>query len=103
MDDKNLFYLSNLFPFIDIENEIYEMGATASQSVGHYQPSFGTFYELKAVDIDGNERFMSDFRGKVLMVVNVASSCGKTDREYKRLVDLYSRYHSQGFEILAFP
>ncbi|CAF4939682.1 unnamed protein product, partial [Rotaria socialis] len=45
---------------------------------------------------------MSDFRGKVLMVVNVASSCGKTDREYKRLVDLYARYREQGFEILAF-
>ncbi|CAF2523226.1 unnamed protein product [Rotaria sp. Silwood2] len=79
------------------------MGATASQIDGKYQSSFGTFYDLKANDIDGNEKSMSDFRGKVLMVVNVASSCGKTDREYKRLVDLYSRYHDQDFEILAFP
>ena len=46
---------------------------------------------------------MSDFRGKVLLVVNVASSCGKTDREYKQLVDLYARHRDQGFEILAFP
>ncbi|CAF1141572.1 unnamed protein product [Adineta ricciae] len=79
------------------------MGTTSSQIDGHYQPSFGTFHDLKAIDIDGNERSMSEFQGKVLLVVNVASSCGKTDREYSRLVDLYSRYHSQGFEILAFP
>ncbi len=79
------------------------MGTTTSQTEGEYQPDFGTFYNLKALDIDGNEKSMSDFQGKVLMVVNVASSCGKTDREYTRLVDLYSRYHNQGFEILAFP
>ncbi|CAM2724523.1 unnamed protein product [Rotaria socialis] len=79
------------------------MGATSSQTESHYQPDFGTFDKLKAIDIDGNEKPMSDFRGKVLMVVNVASSCGKTDREYKRLVDLYARYREQGFEILAFP
>ena len=79
------------------------MGTTASQIEGAYQPSFGTFYQLKALDIDGNEKSMSDFQDQVLMVVNVASLCGKTNHEYRRLVDLYSRYHDQGFEILAFP
>lgn len=80
------------------------MGASGStQTKGSYDPSFGTLHNLKAIDIDGKERSMSEFQGKVLLVVNVASSCGKTDREYKRLVDLYNRYVDQGFEILAFP
>ena len=78
-------------------------GSGSTQTAGKYESSFGSFHELKAIDIDGKERSMSDFQGKVLLVVNVASSCGKTDGEYKRLVDLYSRYHDQGFEILAFP
>lgn len=78
-------------------------GSSSTQIAGNYEPSFGTFHDLKAIDIDGKERPMSDFRGKVILVVNVASSCGKTDGEYRRLVDLYNRYHDQGFEILAFP
>lgn len=78
-------------------------GSSSTQIDGQYQPSFGTFYDLKAIDIDGTERSMSEFRGKVLLVVNVASSCGKTNGEYRHLVELYNRYHDQGFEILAFP
>ncbi|CAF0789694.1 unnamed protein product [Didymodactylos carnosus] len=79
------------------------MGTTASQTTGAYKPSYGTFYDLKAKDIDGVEKSMADYKGKVLMVINVASACGKTDREYKYLTGLYDKFHSQGFEILAFP
>lgn len=46
---------------------------------------------------------MCHVSGTPLMIVNVASACGKTDGEYKKLVNLYTKYHSQGFEILAFP
>jgi len=63
----------------------------------------GTFYDLSAKDIDGNEVSMGQFRSKPLMVVNVASACGKTDSEYKWLTEMYNKYHPEGFEILAFP
>lgn len=46
---------------------------------------------------------MSNYRGKVLLIVNVASKCGLTDSNYKELNVLYEKYKDQGFEILAFP
>ncbi|WIA31597.1 hypothetical protein OEZ86_002485 [Tetradesmus obliquus] len=56
-----------------------------------------------AVDIDGRERHLSEFAGKVTLVVNVASQCGFTDANYKGLQEAYNKYHKFGFEVLAFP
>jgi len=46
---------------------------------------------------------MGKYRGKVVLVVNVASLCGLTDANYKQLSEMYDRLHPQGLEILAFP
>jgi len=59
-------------------------------------------YALVAKDIDGKERSLSEFAGKVLLIVNVASKCGFTP-QYKNLQKLYTRFKDRGFEILAFP
>ena len=59
-------------------------------------------YALTAKDIDGNERSLSEFMGKVLLIVNVASKCGFTP-QYKNLQTLYTRYKDRGFAILGFP
>jgi glutathione peroxidase len=59
-------------------------------------------HELTAKDIEGKERPLSEFAGKVLLIVNVASKCGFTP-QYKNLQRLYERYKGRGFEILAFP
>ena len=59
-------------------------------------------YALTAKDIDGNERSLSEFSGKVLLIVNVASKCGFTP-QYKNLQVLYTRFNDRGFEILGFP
>ena len=50
----------------------------------------------------GEEKSLSDFRGKVLLIVNTASQCGLTP-QYEQLQDLYVQYRAQGFEILDFP
>ena len=60
------------------------------------------FYELTAERNDGSQQTMSDYRGKVLLIVNTASHCGFTP-QYEGLETIYREYKDQGFEILAFP
>lgn len=57
---------------------------------------------LKVKDMTGEDVFLSDYKGKVLLIVNVASECGYTP-QYKGLQELYEKYKNDGFEILAFP
>ncbi len=59
-------------------------------------------YSFSAKDISGTERSLSEFAGKVVLIVNVASKCGFTP-QYKGLEALYKRYRDRGFVILAFP
>jgi glutathione peroxidase len=61
-----------------------------------------TVYDFKAATIDGRDLPLETFRGKVLLIVNVASKCGFTP-QYAGLQELYSRYQKEGFEVLGFP
>ncbi|KAB1207790.1 putative glutathione peroxidase 7, chloroplastic [Morella rubra] len=54
-------------------------------------------------DIDGKDVSLGKFKGKVLLIVNVASKCGLTSSNYSELSHIYEKYKTQGFEILAFP
>jgi len=62
----------------------------------------GSVYDFTLNDIDGNPVSLSQFQGKVLLLVNTASFCGNTP-QYEGLQSIYERYKSKGFEILAFP
>ena len=61
-----------------------------------------SFYDFKANDINGKEVSMSSYEGKVVLIVNVASSCGFTP-QYEGLQKLYDEHKEEGLEILAFP
>jgi glutathione peroxidase len=59
-------------------------------------------YSFTMKTIDGKEKSLSDYKGQVLLVVNVASLCGFTP-QYKDLEATYLKYKDKGFQILAFP
>ncbi|KAE9613881.1 putative phospholipid-hydroperoxide glutathione peroxidase [Lupinus albus] len=62
-----------------------------------------SIFDFTVKNIKGNDVSLSQYRGKVLLIVNVASECGLTQTNYKELSVLYEKYKGQDFEILAFP
>lgn len=60
------------------------------------------FYDYKVKNISGEDVSMSDYKGKVVLIVNIASKCGFT-KQYEGLEELYEKYKDQGFVILGFP
>jgi len=60
------------------------------------------FYQIPLTDIHGVETNLEEFRGKVLLIVNVASECGLTP-QYEDLQKLYDRYADEGLVVLGFP
>ncbi|KAM7525735.1 hypothetical protein LguiA_015637 [Lonicera macranthoides] len=62
-----------------------------------------SIHEFTVKDARGNDVDLSQYKGKVLLIVNVASQCGLTNSNYTELAQLYEKYKEQGLEILAFP
>lgn len=60
------------------------------------------FFVLETTTLEGEAKALEDYRGKAVLVVNVASKCGYTP-QYEGLQKMYERYADQGLVILAFP
>lgn len=61
-----------------------------------------SIYDIKLKDIDGKDTTLAAYKGKVVLIVNVASKCGFT-KQYAGLETIYQKYKDQGFVILGFP
>lgn len=61
-----------------------------------------SLYDIKLKDIDGKDTTLADYKGKVLLIVNVASKCGYT-KQYAGLEALHQKYKDKGFAVLGFP
>ena len=61
-----------------------------------------TIYQYKAKDLTGKEVDFSDYKGKVLLIVNTASECGYTP-QFGQLEELYEMYKDRGLVVIGFP
>src|SRR5580765_134307 len=61
-----------------------------------------SIYDFKVKTIDGRETSLDSYRGKVLLIVNVASQCGFTP-QYAGLEALYEKFQDRGLVVLGFP
>ncbi|KAJ7966284.1 Glutathione peroxidase [Quillaja saponaria] len=86
---------SSSFPGFLLKSRSFGVYATAAAEK--------TIHDFTVKDIDGKDVSLSKFKGKVLLIVNVASKCGLTASNYSELSQIYEKYKTQGFEILAFP
>ena len=70
--------------------------------VGVLTLSAQEIYDFKVMNDEGQEVSLSDYKGKVLLIVNTATRCGFTP-QYNELEALYKKFKSEGLEILDFP
>jgi glutathione peroxidase len=61
-----------------------------------------SIYDIKLTDIDGKPTSLNAYKGKALLIVNVASKCGYT-KQYSGLEAVHQKYKDKGFAVLGFP
>lgn len=84
----------------DLESDLRNMTGIIAETEDYLVGS--PIYKLSVQRADGGLAALSEYRGKVLLIVNTATGCGFTP-QYQALEDMYRKYRENGFEILDFP
>ncbi len=79
------------------------LATNPSQAFAGEAKKASSVLDFSVKNIDGKKVQLSDYKGDVLLLVNVASQCGLTEPNYPRLEKMFRKYKDQGFRILAFP
>ncbi|KAL7732044.1 hypothetical protein ACLKA6_015807 [Drosophila palustris] len=109
-------YCVVLFPLVALANNVncsaaditattksqYSTAAALDMSNDDYK-SASSIYDFTVKDTHGNDVSLEKYRGKVVLVVNIASKCGLTKNNYQKLTDLKEKYGDRGLTILNFP
>lgn len=93
--------VSNLLYVFILASILFLVPSNATKNISEVKMN-NNISKLSVKDIDGKIVNLSDYQGKVLLIVNVASYCGYT-KQYSGLEAIYKKYKDKGFEILAFP
>jgi glutathione peroxidase len=93
--------VSNLMYVFILASILFLVPSNATKNISEVKMN-NNISKLSVKDIDGKIVSLSDYQGKVLLIVNVASYCGYT-KQYSGLEEIYKKYKDKGFEILAFP
>jgi len=94
--------LINFFLIMITALQLIAQSESSSISTKEGDQNLDNINNIIVLDMNKNEIKLSDYNGKVLLIVNVASECGNTP-QYAGLQEIYEQYQPQGFEILAFP
>jgi glutathione peroxidase len=95
-DRVSLFFASQLFRGAAMMRRLKERPMTGKTAAP------GKIYEFELKTIEGKPRKLSEYKGKVLLIVNVASQCGFTP-QYEGLERLHKAYQDRGLRVLGFP
>jgi glutathione peroxidase len=94
--------LINFFLIMITALQLIAQSESSSISTKEGDQNLDNINNIIVLDMNKNEIKLSDYNGKVLLIVNVASECGNTP-QYAGLQEIYEQYQPQDFEILAFP
>jgi glutathione peroxidase len=77
-------------------------GAHSGTMAAREEDEMANLHDFRMKTITGEERGLSDYQGKAVLIVNVASKCGLTP-QYEGLEKLHEKYAARGFAVLGFP